>query len=78
MASSAIDSALNTASDLGRKLVNRAQTVVGDDARALWNGANKVGREYAMDYDRLTGGQRSKKARKPDPRKYKGRSKGGR
>lgn len=66
MASSAYD----TAADLGRKLVNRAETVARDDWGGIKDRANIAARESRIDYRRLTGSNGSKKARKPDPRKY--------
>jgi hypothetical protein len=75
MASSVTD----TAADLGRKLVNRVKTVTGDDAREVQRRAYHAGRELRSDYRYYTGSGGSKKARKPDPRKYpKARSGGGR
>ncbi len=66
MASSVYD----TAADLGRKLVNRAETVVGDDARALKGVAEREVKQDRAMYRYYTGSSGSKKARKPDPRKY--------
>jgi hypothetical protein len=63
MASSATD----TVKDLGRRLVNRAETVVGDDAREVVKRAKHVYRET------VTGNTRKPK-KKPDPRKYPTRS----
>ena len=69
MASSVTD----TAADLGRKAVNRVETVTGDDAREVQRRAYHAGRELRSDYRRLTG---TTPARKPDPRKYPKRASG--
>jgi hypothetical protein len=74
MASSVAD----TAADLGRKAVNRVETVTGDDAREIKSRANHVMREFRNDYRYYTGSSGSKKTRKPDPRKYKRASGNGR
>lgn len=46
---------MDTAADLGRKLVNRAETVVGGDWREAKKRANNVVREFRGDYRRMTG-----------------------
>lgn len=68
MASSVAD----TAADLGRKLVNRAETVVGDDWREAKKRAKHVAREFSPNY------YTPAKNRKPDPRKYPKPRSGGR
>lgn len=62
MASSVAD----TASDLGRKLVNRVETVVGDDWREAKKRAGHAARELATPPYYYT----PRKPQKPDPRKY--------
>lgn len=60
-------SATDTVKDLGRRLVNRAETVVGDDAREGVRRAKHVAREMRNDYRYYSG---NRKTKKPDPRKY--------
>jgi hypothetical protein len=66
MASSVTD----TAKDLGRKLVDRVETVAGDDYREAKKRVSDSARELRSEYRYYTGSGGSKKARKPDPRKY--------
>jgi hypothetical protein len=66
---------ISMASSLTDTVVNRLR----DDWGEAKNRAKHVAREFRIDYHRLTGSDGSKKARKPDPRKYpKARSGGGR
>lgn len=67
-----MSNATETATNLGRKFVNRAETVLGDDAREVVRRVKRVGQELRNDY-RYDTGYRPKK-KKPDPRKYYGRS----
>lgn len=69
MASSATD----TVKDFGRRLANRAETVLGDDAREGVRRAKHVVREMRNDYRYYSG---NRKTKKPDPRKYSSRSSG--
>lgn len=66
MASSAVD----IAKDLGRKLVNRVETRLGDDWGAVKGAARAEARQDRAEFRYLTGSRGSKKAGKPDPRKY--------
>jgi hypothetical protein len=68
MASSVTD----TVRDIGCKLVNRAETVVGDDAREGVKRAKHIAREVRGDFTGNYGS--SRKSKKPDPRKYYSRS----
>jgi hypothetical protein len=60
MASSVLDSA----SDLGRKAVNRVETVLGDDAREISRRAQSAVRSLGDDYRYFTGGGGRSKAKK--------------
>jgi hypothetical protein len=64
MASSVVD----TASNLGRKLVDRAKTDVGRDWDAIKKGAKDVTRSARWDYRYATGGNKQSKARKSSSR----------
>jgi len=60
-------SVTDTASDLGRKLVKRAETVVGDDAREAERRLRSAARSVRADYRYVTGSG-PLTARKPAPR----------
>ena len=66
MASSIAD----TAKDLGRKVIDRAETVVGRDWEHAKRGVERQVKSDRAMYRYYTGSSDSKKARKPDPRKY--------
>lgn len=57
-------SVTDTAKDIGRKLVNRAETVVGDDAREAVKRAKYVVQDARSDYRYFTGSGRKKTAPK--------------
>jgi hypothetical protein len=61
-----------TAADLGRKLVNRVETVVGDDWREAKKRTKHAARQFSADY------YTPRKPQKPDPRKYPKPRSGGR
>jgi hypothetical protein len=66
MASSVYD----TAADLGRKFVDRTKAVVRDNEDAARSVVNGTERSLRQSYRYYTGQGRSRKTRKPDPRKY--------
>jgi hypothetical protein len=57
-------SVLDRASDLGRKAVNRVETVLGDDAREAVRRVKSVARDSRADYRYITGNRGSSKGRK--------------
>jgi hypothetical protein len=64
----------NTAAHLGRKLVNRAETVVGDDWREAKKRANDFVRSDRAEFRRITGGSnRSPRKRASSQRRKSGR-----
>jgi hypothetical protein len=65
MASSVVD----TAKDVGRKLVNRAETVASEDWGGIKDRAKFAARVF-REGPFSTGRGGSRKTRKPDPRKY--------